>query len=200
MRDLLEQWARLTGWLRIHAPVTVAGINPPAEPSRVSAAEDATGQRWTPELRVWFGLHNGSNQGHAFPQIMPGFRPVTLTELECDWGSLVSIWADTTEEFEQMDDMRPKSQPAGTTAFTYLPSYIPIAADNTRERLVVDTRPGPDTGCVVEFSGDGTDDGTSRWPSIAGMLREAIDSLEGCKPCRGWVPYIEEGQLYWDFP
>lgn len=199
MHDLLEQWARLTEWLQSHAPVTVEGLNPPEKPSRVHEAEKATGERWTPELHAWFGLHNGSDQGHAFPQIVPGFRPVSLAELEVDWRSMVSIWADTTEEFEQMEDMRPKSQPAGTTAFTYLPSFIPIAADDTRERLIVDTRPGPDTGCVVAFSGDGTDEGTSRWPSIASMLQETTDSLESGAPCRGWVPYIEAGQLYWDY-
>lgn len=200
MHELLEQWTRLTEWLHIHAPVTVAGLNPPAAPSRVKAAEHATGQRWAPELHAWFGLHNGSDQGRAFPQIFPGFRPITLAELEVDWRSLVSIWSDTAAEFEQREGRRPNSQPAGSTAFTYLPSFIPIAADDTRERLFVDTRPGSDTGCVIEFSGEGTDDGTSRWPSIASMLRESTDALQAGTACRGWVPYNEEGQLYWDYP
>lgn len=94
------------------------------------------------ELREWFALHNGSDQGNVFPQVPPGHRPMTLAELVVDWRSLVGIWAETTTALEEIESRQLLADPAGTTAFTYLPSFIPIAADNTRCRLVVDTRTG----------------------------------------------------------
>ena len=91
--------------------------------------------------------------------------------------------------------------PAGTTAAPYLPSFIPIASDNTRCRLVVDTRDGDAAGCVAGFASDDVvDEGTMRWPSIGAMLHDVADYLETSGPCKGWVPVVEGGELYWDFP
>lgn len=201
MTRLADQWARLLSWCDANAPVTAAGLNPPAEPQTVRDAEIATGTTWTPELREWFALHNGSDHGRAFPQVLPGYRPMTLAELVRDWRSLVGIWAGPTTEMEKIEGRRLLADPAGTTAFTYVSSYIPIAADSTRCRLVVDTRDGDDAGCVVGFaSDDGVDEGTMRWPSIGAMLQDVADSLETNRPCKGWVPYVEDSELYWDFP
>ena len=201
MTQLADQWARLLSWCDAYAPVTAAGLNPPADLRIVRDAESATGRTWTPELREWFALHNGSDQGRAFPQILPGQRPMTVTELVVDWRSLVGIWADSTTALEEIEGRQLMADPAGTTAFTYLPSFIPIASDNTRCRLVVDTRDGDAAGCVAGFASDDVvDEGTMRWPSIGAMLHDLADSLETSGPCKGWVPVVEGGELYWDFP
>ena len=67
MTQLADQRGRLLSWCDTNAPVTAAGLNPPAEPRIVRDAESATGRTWTPELREWFARHNGSDQGNVFP-------------------------------------------------------------------------------------------------------------------------------------
>ncbi|OZC73647.1 hypothetical protein CH251_14035 [Rhodococcus sp. 06-462-5] len=201
MTQLADQWARLLLWCDANAPVTAAGLNPPAEPRIARDAESATGRTWTPELREWFALHNGSDQGKVFPQVLAGHRPMIVAELVVDRRSLVGIWAETTTALEEIEGRQLMADPAGTTAFTYLPSFIPIATDNTRCRLVVDTRDGDAAGRVVGFASDDVvDEGTMRWPSIGAMLHDVADSLETSHPCKGWVPFVEDGELYWDFP
>lgn len=199
-QELEKQWARLIRWCQTRAPATVAGVNPPADPTVARAVETVTGQTWTPELRAWFTLHNGSDQGYAFPQIMPGYRPMTLAEIDADWHSLVRIWAETTAELENLDGHRLTDAAAGTIAFTYLPSFIPIAADDTNCRLVIDTRGGDLRGCVTEFAGESVDEGTMSWPSITAMLRDVADAVENHSPLKGRIPTIENGYLDWDLP
>lgn len=199
--NLADQWARILSWCDANALVSAAGLNPPAEPRTVRDAEIATGRTWTPELREWFDLHNGSDQGQASSQVLLGYRPMTLAELVRDWRSLVEMWAETTTQMEKIEGRQLLADPAGTTAFTYASSYIPIAADNTRCRLVIDTRDGDAAGCVVGFaSDDGVDEGALGWPSIESMLQDVADSIETNRPCKGWVPIVEDGELYWDFP
>ena len=47
--------------------------------------------------------------------------------------------------------------------------------------------------------GEDNDQGES-WASIDSLLEEVVASLEDGRPCRGWVPSIDEGWLHWEFP
>lgn len=197
MHQLSDEWARIISWCQERAPVTAASLNPPAQAEKVARAESATGRQWPSDLRTWFLLHNGSDQGRAFPQVIPGYRPVNLAELEQEWTSLCRIWAPTTAAVGG-DDLL--AAPAGTTAFTFLESYIPIAANDSSEYVVIDTRSGDEMGCVVEFIGEDTDQGSMCWPSLAAMIKDVADALDSDNPCRGWVPIVVNGYLDWDFP
>ncbi|OZC73649.1 hypothetical protein CH251_14045 [Rhodococcus sp. 06-462-5] len=122
---------------------------------------------------------------------------MTVAELVQEWTSLCRIWAPTTAAVGG-DDLL--AAPAGSTAFTFLESYIPIAANDSGDCVVIDTRSGDEMGCVVEFIGEDTDQGLMRWPSLADMIEDVADALDSNNPCRGWVPAVENGYLAWDLP
>lgn len=96
-------------------------------------------------------------------------------------------WADP-EALE-----RSRAEPAGVVPAAFLPSFVPIAVDLQGGTLYVDTRPGPWSGCVVEYG----DDSGRRWDSVTEMVAEIADVLEAggvsghCRPrtVSGWLEW-----------
>ncbi|MFD3424472.1 SMI1/KNR4 family protein [Nocardia fluminea] len=192
-----EHWQRYLNWCRANAPLTAATINIPVGARYVREQETRTGRRWPAELHTWFGLHNGGPDGKPFVQVFPSFRPLPADQVTARWKSLTEIWAKMTAE---MGGPSLLDQPAGTVTFTYIDAYIPIAENGSGDLIVVDTRPGENYGAVLVFGGEVTDQMGIHWPSLSAGLAEIATSLENRQPCRGWVPFVENGLLDWDYP
>lgn len=195
MTDVADQWNRLTTWFGAHAPSTLVAINPPSSDEDAIRVESSTGREWSTELREWFALHNGGDHGPAFAHILPGYRLLSLAEVEQEWSSLTRVFAARTSALggDQL-----LADAAGTVSYTFLPAYIPFAS-NDSDCLVIDTRGGNASGCVIEFIGEDTDQGR-QWASITDMLSAVADALETESACENWVPYVNNGSLDWDYP
>lgn len=193
--SLESNWQRLYDWCVREAPVTAAAISSPAEVSFLDAVESVTGRPWPRELRVWFGLHNGTCGGKSFAQVLPSFDPLSLERVSSVWTSMTTIWADMTEELGGTSLL---DEPASTISFTYLSAYIPIAQNDQGDLLVVDTRAGEASGCVRDFAGEDSDQSMMVWPSIDSLVGDVASAVERSEPCFGWMPVVEDGELDWE--
>ncbi|MDO1486954.1 Uncharacterised protein [Rhodococcus rhodochrous] len=193
--SLESNWQRLYDWCVKEAPVTASAISPPAEVSVLVTAETATGRQWPTELRTWFGLHNGTNEGKPFAQILPSFEPLSLDRVSSAWTSMTTTWADMTQD---LGGSALLDEPAGTISFTYLPAYIPIAQNDQGDLLVVDTRAGEESGCVRDFAGEDADQSMMMWSSIDALIDEVASAVQHSEPCFGWMPVVNDGTLDWE--
>jgi hypothetical protein len=79
----------------------------------------------------------------------------------------------------------------------FLPSFVPIAEDQSGADMFVDTRSGGLRGCVTEFvKGDAYNWGP-RWPSVGAMLADVADPLHASTPLGSWQPEVDHGELSW---
>jgi cell wall assembly regulator SMI1 len=191
-----SNWQRVLTWCAQHAPVTATRLLPPADPHAVRDAETATGRVWPEQLRQWFALHDGSHQDRPVAQVLPGFIPCSVSETAATHTRMVKLWQEDTDEFGGAEAL--EAEQAGKTSYTYLPAYIPIAHDGSSDYLVVDTRPGPLSGCVLAFAAENTDQEGPKWASLEEMLEETADALENDGSAAGWTPIAEDGELDWD--
>ncbi|GGO00046.1 hypothetical protein GCM10011610_68610 [Nocardia rhizosphaerihabitans] len=127
--------------------------------------------------------------------MVPGFVPLPIDRVASWWESMTRTWASWSEEFGYL-----AAEPAGTTTFHYISAYIPFAENGSGELLFLDTRHGRHHGGVGHFAGDAADQCVRLWPSLRSALDDVVSSLEGQRPCRGWIPIVEDGVLDWDLP
>jgi cell wall assembly regulator SMI1 len=83
-------WERIVGWCRSEAPVTAAGLRPPASREARRAAEAATNGAWPDDLHRWYALQDGV-VGHPYAVIFPGFWPLPLDDVVRMWGRYQEI-------------------------------------------------------------------------------------------------------------
>jgi hypothetical protein len=96
------------------------------------------------------------------------------------------------------DAARLDAQPAGTRAGMFLPSFVPIAEDQSGSDMFVDTRSGRWRGCVTEFVKGDVDTWGSKWPSVAAMLADLAEGLQAGRPVGRWQPIVNHGRLDWE--
>ena len=186
-----DAWQRLASWCEHNAPVTYGDLRPPASASDLAAAEEFFPRRWPDDLRRWYALQDGAEwQSSNSP--LPCWRTLSLRELT-EQGPLLASMYDGEEDLVGEGERNA----AGTLAFVYLPSFVPIGEAIWASYLYVDTRPGPQFGCVADHD---RDEGASRdpkWASVTAMLEDVAAALEADEPCDGWRPTVEDGRLSW---
>ncbi len=122
---------------------------------------------------------------------------------------MTDIARDVAQEYGYEADLAEMdTEPAGTRAFLFLPSWVPIADDTGGDLLFVDLRPGDLHGCVGRWWNDdgfhGPDYGTHFWTSVAHMAQSIADALEAGR----WAPddsgehdmepTVIDGSLHWE--
>jgi cell wall assembly regulator SMI1 len=208
-------WAAIVDWCRAHAPATSAAIRPAADPAAVRAAEELTGARWPAELHAWYRLADGTERTPA-GYVLPGYRPLPVDELARTWRARQEfavqaaaaaarrpdpIAAALGGEAEDPYDVNLlQRQPAGTPAGLFLPSFLPIAEDQSGSDLFVDTRPGLSSGCITEFVKGDADSWGPRWKSVATMLENVADALHAARSAGPWHPEVDGQRLSWTIP
>lgn len=192
-----QSWARIVAWCERMAPRTAAAIRAPAEPAALTRAEAAVGRKWPEELRQWYRLQDGV-EGQA--RLLPSYAPLSSSELVNTWRMYQEVFEELYGDHEtyvsSLADL--ERRPAGEPAGMFLPSYLPIASTNAATDIFVDCRPGPRTGCVVEYLREDADHRGIRWDSLSVMLEDVADSLEKGRPTGHWLPVVEDGELDWE--
>jgi len=87
--------------------------------------------------------------------------------------------------------------PAASTAWMFLPSFMPFSGLDGYVYFV-DTRPGPQHGCVTEYAHSDTDSHGPKWDSVTTMLAAHADALESGIPVGNFRPAAVDGALSWE--
>ncbi|MCW3841896.1 hypothetical protein ONA70_17495 [Micromonospora yasonensis] len=213
--QVAESWARIVAWCREHAPATAEAIRPPAGAAALERAQAATRGLWPEDLRTWYTLADGTQRTPA-GYILPFYCPLPLDAVMSHWSMWQEGWARIAAEqasrqeenarrvralggtpVNPYDVNRLEAQPAGTAAYMFLPSFVPIAEDQSGADMFVDTRLGSMRGCVTEFlKGDADTDGP-KWPSVTAMLADLAEGLTAGRPVGGGQPSVSDQQLHW---
>jgi cell wall assembly regulator SMI1 len=201
--DVRASWARIVNWCHDHAPETAAAIRPPADAALLRQAEQATSGSWPEDLRTWYTLADGTQPTPA-GYLLPFYCPLPLHSVMSHWSMWQEIWAGMIassphqDAEDHYDIARLEAQPAGTTAWMFLPSYVPITEDQMGDDMFVDTRSGRLRGCVTEFVKGDLDTWGPKWLSVTAMLADLADGLHAGRPVGRWQPVVDHGRLSWD--
>jgi cell wall assembly regulator SMI1 len=207
--DVVTVWRAFRSWLEEHAPASAADVSTTgATPAQVAAAEAETGLEWTDELRTWFTLHGGSAIG-ATRWILDGcdildletaltHRTMSLeVQASADEDAAEYGFPDEPEDPDHVDE-------AGTMSAGFVREFVVIGNSHARSELVVDLRPGPLRGCVLDHEWE--DGGATRpdlgWPCIAAKLWDLLGAVQDGRPARdGAFPVVTpDGFLDWTYP
>lgn len=189
--DVTELWTRIVLWLGEHAPVTAAALLPPSPPPDFAELETEFEIGLPEELREWWTSCGGTD-GDVLADVLPPFyTPYSAQRAWEVWSGHRKTWAAQWE--------RPACDYyAGSPGSSYHPAWIPIAGDGFADELVVDLRPGPMRGCVLEWEQEAGQVQRPEWRSISAMLTDVHRSLtEGASAGHSHPTVTEDGRLDW---
>ncbi|MDV2478566.1 hypothetical protein F8M49_29845 [Rhodococcus zopfii] len=200
-----EQWDRIARWCAEHTPITARSLRPGLGTEQIDAAEHDSGLTWPQELRELFTVQNGAVRVDEATGRYPGSVVPMQVLLSADdalerRAGMLEVWRELIRADPDMFDQDPfeagDRQPAGTSAWMFLPSFMPFS-DRDGYLYFVDTRPGPRHGCVTEYAHADTDSRGPKWDSITAMLTEHADALETDGTVGHFRPSVTDGTLDW---
>ncbi|MDI9918370.1 SMI1/KNR4 family protein [Rhodococcus sp. IEGM 1379] len=201
--NLEEQWNRLTAWCTEYAPLTATSIRPGASLDEIRVVENSLDIAWPGELVEFYQLQNGQsswNPGSDFfaGTIFPSKEILSLPDILQLRETMLEAWK-TLEISPDFDTLASNAPQAGTVSYTFHPLYIPFASlDDVH--YVVDCRPGPQHGCVIEYAHESVDEGGVEFESVASLLAALADSLYAGTKFGFWKASVEEGLIDWSIP
>jgi cell wall assembly regulator SMI1 len=191
-----ESWAVITGLVRHRCPDILAQVRPPATPEWLCRAEEAVGGPLPADLARWWQLADGMD-GHA-SLIPQAHTPLSIEAALSSRSSWLKV-SPGPGHHPSADAEGCANAPAGTPCEdTWLPQWLPIAADGGGTDLFVDLRPGPAHGCVGEYYSDGWEFDGPIWTSVAAMLADVAEAIRTDKPARGFRIWADEEGVDWD--
>lgn len=189
--DVTQLWTKIVLWLGEHAPVTAAALRPPTPSPDLEVLEAGFGRHLPAELREWWWCCGGTD-GDVLADVLPPFyTPYGAYRALETWNGLRESWGTRW--------YRPLCAPeAGSAGASYHPAWLPIAGDGFADELVVDLRPGPMRGCVLEWEQEGAQVVATEWSGVSAMLDDVYRSLtEGVPSGYSHPSVTEDGRLDW---
>ena len=104
-----------------------------------------------------------------------------------------------SEPHKPYDPADAEADEAGTRAWMFISSFLPIADDNAGDFLFVDLRAGRQHGCVSEYFKEEADWRPAIWSSVEELLDETLTSLRTGRPSLSARPSVTDGCLNWKF-
>ncbi len=189
--DVTQLWTKIVLWLGRHAPVTAAALRQPDPPPDLGRLETRFGVCLPPELREWWSCCGGTEDDVLADVLPPFYTPYGAQRSWDVWSSLRNAWDGQWE--------RPACDYyAGSPGSSFHPAWIPIAGDGFSDELVVDLRPGPLHGCVVEWEQEAARVTTPEWAGVSSMLADVHRALtEGAPAGHSHPTVTEDGRLDW---
>ncbi|QMU69601.1 SMI1/KNR4 family protein [Streptacidiphilus sp. P02-A3a] len=185
-----ESWIRIEAWLAEHAPVTFAGLEPPAAPAAIAAAEAAVGLPFPDALRQSLLRHNGTGYQVLLPDLWQ------LMDVQ----DIPRVWAMRTKIHEAHSEAT-DGDPEGEYGPWWHRQYIPFAADGLGGELVLDQRPSAlrgRVGCAYKDS-DCVFSRELLWGSLPTLLAATATALETGDPIDSYRRTVTgEGELDWE--
>lgn len=189
--DVTELWSEIVRWLSEHAPVTAAALRPPVPPPDLAELEAEFAVELPVELREFWLCCGGTGVDVLADVLPPFYTPYSALEAHQAWRDHRKHWAAQWE--------RPACDYyAGSPGSSFHPAWIPIAGDGFADELVVDLRPGPLHGCVLEWEQEAGQVLRPEWKGVAAMLSDVRRSLaEGAPAGHSYPTVTEDGRLDW---
>lgn len=103
------------------------------------------------------------------------------------------------EPHKPYDPALAEADDAGTQAFMFISSFLPIADNSAGDFPFVDLRAGRQHGCVSEYFKGDADWRPAIWPSVEALLAETLSSLRYGRPAFSGQPSVTGGSLQWEF-
>lgn len=143
------QWDKIESWLKLHAPATFEGLNPPATEQQIAEAEAALGIRFPAAVVESFRIHNG--QSSESPWLFNGWEFLSLERIVDEWG----VWKGLLDggDFEgctsEVSDY--------TVQDWWSPLWIPLTYDACGNHDCLDLNPGVkgQSGQIIKMWHDG---------------------------------------------
>lgn len=181
-------WERIVTWLRANAPVTATHLGPPATADDIMVVESLLRSPLPADLRMWWSHSCGVTAFVEGRLIPPFFAPYDIDQsVDCR-----ELMLEITGGEGDM-----AAEPAGSPCTAWLPMWLPIAHDGGGNYLLADLRPGPLTGCVMEWDKYEAVSMPPRWPNTSTMLAEIAEALEHGTDVNGDQPDPHDGTLDW---
>ena len=189
--DVTQLWTKIVLWLGEHAPATAAALPQPATSLDVEYLEAEFGLRLPAELREWWSCCGGTESDVLADVLPPFYTPYGVGRSLRTWKRLRESWRTQWQ--------RPLCDPrAGSPGSSYHPAWIPIAGDGFADELVVDLRPGPMRGCVLEWEQEAAQVLVTEWSGVTAMLTDVYRALTEGTPSGYSHPTVtEDGRLDW---
>lgn len=187
--DVTQLWSEIVLWCEAHAPVTAAALRPPDPVPDLAAIESELDVELPAELREWWLCCEGPD---ALVDVLPPF----YTPYGASGG--VRAWYDQRKLWMAQWDRPAGDYYAGSSGSSFHPVWIPIAGDGFSDELVVDLRPGPLWGCILEWEQEAAQVLRPEWSGILAMLRDVHRALtEGASAGYSHPTVTEDGRLDW---
>ncbi|SDZ40949.1 Cell wall assembly regulator SMI1 [Saccharopolyspora shandongensis] len=185
-----ELWTKIVLWLSEHAPVTAAALRSP-EPPDLAELEAEYAVELPVELRELWACCGGTDVDVLADVLPPFYTPYSAAQA-------LQSWRDHRKNWTAQWDRPACDYYAGSPGSSFHPSWIPIAGDGFADELVVDLRPGPLTGCVLEWEQEAAQVLRPEWRGVGSMLADVHRSLtEGIPAGHSYPTVTEDGRLDW---
>lgn len=177
-QDVPTAWRCIVEWIAQHAPDNLIHIRPPAAEETLSAIGHTLGRPLPVDLVAFWRQADGvTNEVNLFP---PFHQPCS-TELSMRRREMLLRHWNGVQEEQDPDAFAAylrtaEMEPAGTPAYVWLPSWLPIG-DATDSYLFVDCREGVNCGCIKRFF---TEEGPERevlWRNLAHLLNDVSGAM-----------------------
>lgn len=187
--DVTELWANIVRWLEDHAPVTAAALEP--DPAELVALEAEFHVQLPADLRAWWTCCGGTATDVLADVLPPFYTPYSPSAALRAWRGHRELWTARWE--------RPSCDYyAGSAGSSFHPAWIPIAGDGFADELVVDLRPGPLHGCVLEWEQEAAQVERPEWQGVSAMLADVYRALtDGVPAGHSHATVTEDGKLDW---
>lgn len=134
-QNMKTNWHKIESWLKANAPQVYEGLNPPATPEQIEAAEAALGIKLPLEFVASYRIHNG--QSSDSPWLFDAWEFLSLERIVEEW----TVWKDLLDGGDFKDSR------SGSVGFTvedwWCPLWIPITYDGAGNHDSLDLKPGP---------------------------------------------------------
>ncbi|MEQ4306205.1 SMI1/KNR4 family protein [Plantactinospora sp. B6F1] len=174
--------ARLERWLRENSPTTWEALRPSAALADIDLASHRFGLRLLPDLKRLWLWRDGSAGGilNGLP-LQPGHYFLGV-------GGALDEWRSRTDVSRSHGDSR-----------SWSPQWMPITSDGAGNHLVVDHRPGADSGSVFLADLQNGPMSHRSWSSLGDLVDSLCDALaEGTAVDGHRREITEQGRLIWN--
>lgn len=187
VREVADAWRRITGWLRINAPVSHAALRAGASAAAVAAVESDLGIQLPVEMRALWLLTAGDDGAHGWG-CLPGNK--ALMTLEAVSALYLMKMAAQTQE-DTLNSGRPEEERITVWQATWIP-VIALGPTDDTSGLYLDAA----TGFLGRWSRYNEAPGEER-DTLVTYLEEMADMLESPALAARDKPGLIGGTLVW---
>jgi cell wall assembly regulator SMI1 len=187
--DVTRLWSEIVHWCEENAPVTAAALSAPDPAPDLTGIEARLGLSLPDDLREWWLC---CDQPEGLVDVLPPF----YTPYGASGG--LQAWCSHREAWKEQWERPACDHYAGSAGSSFHPAWIPVAGDGFADELVVDLRPGPLRGCVLEWEQEACQVLRPEWSGVTAMLGDVHRALTRGELASHSHPTVTiDGRLDW---